>query len=545
MGIILTRFMAAKTEMSNFPALSPDYSIAYWKPSLSALIEFEGLNPKKPVYITPYVTGGIGQENELNESETAYDLNTLPKFDAGLDIKYSLTNNLTTDLTINTDFAQVEADDQQINLTRYSLYFPEKRIFFLEKSDVFDFSFLGGNNLFYSRRIGLYDGEPVRIYGGLRLTGRVGDWDVGFLDMQTAKFEENPSENFGVIRAKRTIFNENSFIGGMVTSRLGTDGSYNLAYGLDGLFRVTGDEYLTLKWGQSFENDSANKILDMDPSRFLFEWQRRKETGFGYDFVYTWSGKSFNPGIGFEVKDNYHGSRVVLQYGWLPDTASFIRFHKLSLSGWNFWNTATKLQETSIAVLAWDIEAKKGYSGNISLNVYREDLAEELALGNDQAFVPEGRYSFAYLSGLYNTSRAGAVSSGFTTEAGGFYDGYRISFSAQPQLKIGTVIDLRLIWRIDHVNFPDRSNKFTNNIFGFNGLMTLTTKTSFSAFIQYNTALDKVIGNIRFRYNPREGNDFYIVYDEGLNTDRLREIPKLPFTTGRTLLLKYTYTFRL
>ncbi|NQU84812.1 MAG: carbohydrate binding family 9 domain-containing protein, partial [Mariniphaga sp.] len=393
MGIILTRFIAAKNEMSNFPALSPDYSLPFWKSSLSALIEFEGLNPKKTVYITPYITGGVGQENKLNNNNTAYNMDTNPKFDAGLDIKYSLTNNLTADLTINTDFAQVEADNQQINLTRFSLYFPEKRIFFLEKSDVFDFSFLGGNNLFYSRKIGLHEGNPVRIYGGLRMTGRIGEWDIGILDMQTAKFEENPSENFGVVRAKRTVFNQNSYVSGMATTRMGTDGSYNVAYGLDGLFRVTGDEYLTLKWGQTFENDSANKVFDLAPSRFLFEWQRRKETGFAYDFVYTWSGKSFNPGVGFEVKDNYHGSRVVLQHGWLPNSTSFIRYHKFSLSGWNFWNTATNLQETSIAVLAWEFEAKKGFGGNISINFYREDLMEELTLGNDQASVPADRYT--------------------------------------------------------------------------------------------------------------------------------------------------------
>ncbi|MEN8118145.1 MAG: DUF5916 domain-containing protein [Bacteroidota bacterium] len=545
MGIILNRFMAAKSEMSNFPALSPDFLIPFWKPSLSALIEFEGLNPKKTTYITPYITGGIGQENELNSNETAWDMNTTPKFDAGLDVKYSFTNNLTADLTINTDFAQVEADDQKINLTRYSLYFPEKRVFFLEKSDVFDFSFLGGNNLFYSRRIGLYDGNTVRIYGGARLTGRVGKWDIGILNMQTAKFEENPSENFGVARVKRSVFNQHSYTGGMITSRLGTDGSYNVAYGIDGLFRVTGDEYLTLKWGQTFEKDSLNKALDMAPSRFLFEWQRRKETGFAYDFVYTWSGKSFNPGIGFEVKDDYHGGRIVLQRGWLPDSASLLRFHKFSLSGWDFWNTVTKEHETSIAMLTWDFEAKKGFGGNISANLYREDLAEELTLGNDQAFVPEGRYTFAFLSAQYNSSRANTLSAFLLTEAGNFYDGYKISFFAWPKAIIGTDFDIGLTYRIDHVNFPDRSMKFTNHIVGLKGLMTLTTKTSFSAFIQYNTAINKIIGNIRFRYNPREGNDFYIVYNECLNTNREREIPTLPFSTGRTLLLKYTYTFRL
>jgi hypothetical protein len=132
----------------------------------------------------------------------------------------------------------VEADDQQINLTRFSLYFPEKRLFFLERASIFDFSLGGNSNLFYSRRIGLSDDnenpQPVRIYGGTRITGRIKDWDVGFLDMQTAPFRTKissgisgyvfPSENFGAVRFRRQVINENSYVGAMATSRLGTDG---------------------------------------------------------------------------------------------------------------------------------------------------------------------------------------------------------------------------------------------------------------------------------------------------------------------------------
>lgn len=101
----------------------------------------------------------------------------MPEYDAGLDFKYGMTNNLTPDLTVNTDFAQVEADKQEINLTRYSLYFPEKRSFFPEKTDVFDFDLMGGK-LFYSRRIGLYEGAPVPILGGYRMTDRAGEYRV-------------------------------------------------------------------------------------------------------------------------------------------------------------------------------------------------------------------------------------------------------------------------------------------------------------------------------------------------------------------------------
>ncbi|MCX6224646.1 MAG: DUF5916 domain-containing protein, partial [Bacteroidia bacterium] len=140
MGIIINRCGAVKSEISTFPSVPPDFIYSFWKPSLGAKIVFEGLNPRKPFYLTPYVTAGLSQVNELNETGTDYKMNSKPKFDAGLDAKYSLTNNLTMDVTLNTDFAQVEADDQKINLTRYSLFFPEKRVFFQEKGDVFDFS---------------------------------------------------------------------------------------------------------------------------------------------------------------------------------------------------------------------------------------------------------------------------------------------------------------------------------------------------------------------------------------------------------------------
>jgi len=544
MGLIIFSYLAAKPEMLTFPAISPEYQIAYWKPSLSSEIEFTGLNPVNPVYFTPYITSGLSQVSELNESESDYKLSSKPKFDAGLDVKYSLSNNLTMDLTLNTDFAQVEADDQKINLTRYSLFFPEKRIFFLEKADVFDFSFLGGNNLFYSRRIGILDGNPVRIYGGVRMTGRINKWDIGIMDMQTAPLNENPGENFGVFRTKRNILNQNSYLGGMFTTRLGMNGNYNVAYGFDAQLRVKGDDYLLIRLAQTVEKDSIKKVFDPAPSRLLFEWQRRNQKGFGYDFVYTYSGTRFNPGIGFEVKNNYQGFRAILQYGWLPKEKAAMRINKVYYTGTNFWSTATGLFETSTNILSWQFEAKKGYSGNISVTWNLEDLTDTLILGDDQSYIPPGRYSFTNLSVLYNTSYSRNISGTFTSDIGKFYDGSRFSFSALPKLSIGESIDLGLSYNLDIVKFTRERRDFTNHIFGFKGLLTLTTKSSLSAFIQYNTGIDKILTNIRFRFNPREGNDFYIVYDEGLNTRLRREIPNLSLSSGRTILLKYTYTFR-
>lgn len=544
MGISIVRYCAATSELSTFPAISPNFNYAFWKPSLTSVFEFSGLKQKKPVYFAPYISSGIGQVNELNESGTAYKMKTTPKFAVGFDAKYSLTSNLTLDLTVNTDFAQVEADDQKINLTRFSLFFPEKRVFFQEKADVFDFSFLGGNNLFYSRRIGIYDGNPVQIYGGLRMTGRIDKWDVGILDMQTERFENNPGENFGVFRLKRKVFNPNSYVGGMLTSRLGTNGTYNLAYGVDGQLRVTGDEYLTLRWAQTFENEAQSQILNMSPSRFMVNWEHRNQKGFGYDFVYSWSGDQFNPGIGFEIKDNYQFVRSILQNGWFPKGESFIRYHKLSLTAFGIWNTSNGLHETTNGLLKWNFEAKKGYFGNVALNWFLEDLADTLSLGNDQASVLPGRYSFTNISSGYTTSGARAISADFMADAGKFYDGWKLSFYANPMINIGSGFYMGLTYYLDYVSFPSRTMRFTNHIPGLKGLLTLSTKTELSAFVQYNTAVDKVFANFRFRYNPREGNDFYLVYNEGLNTNISRKIPALPHSAGRTILLKYSYTFR-
>lgn len=143
-------------------------------------------------------------------------------------------------------------------------------MFFLERSSIFDFELGGYTNLFYSRRIGLYDGNPVRIWGGARLNSRVNNWDIGFLNMQTSSFDDPlsdndlPSENFGVLRLKKRVFNEYSYAGGMITSRLGVDGTYNMAYGLDGVIRLFGDEYLTLRWAQTFQNGAENQPFSMD-----------------------------------------------------------------------------------------------------------------------------------------------------------------------------------------------------------------------------------------------------------------------------------------
>ena len=393
------RWIASKGEGDIFPDIPYNWGgYSKLRPSLAQEVILRGIKSKNPVYVSPYVLTGFEQENSLNDSETEYEYHENYKFEPGLDIKYSLTNNLTLDLTANTDFAQVEADAQQINLTRFSLYFPEKRVFFLERASIFDFGLGGPNNLFYSRRIGLSEGEPIRIYGGARLTGRVGKWDLGFLNMQTAEHitednEKLPSENFGVFRLRRKVFNPYSTAGGMLTSRLGTDGSYNVAYGIDGAFRLYGDDYLTMRWAQTFENDSTNNPLSLSPTRFLIEWARRNNEGFAYDILYSYSGEQFNPGIGLEIRENYSVLSSSFQYGWLPGENSKLTNHMVKIYGYAISGVLNGTMETAFYNVAYDFETKTNTGAVVSIDGMFENVTDTLKF-QDDVYVPNGEYYF-------------------------------------------------------------------------------------------------------------------------------------------------------
>ena len=543
MGLTAYRLIPRNFETDVFPLIPEKFGVlGALKPSQTREFLFEGIKRKNPLYITPYLLGGLGQSNVLNEYETGYKRHDKFDHEAGLDVKYGLTNNLTLDVTINPDYAQVEADDQMINLTRYSLFFPEKRLFFQERQGNFDFTFEEDNRLFYSRRIGLHEGNRVRIYGGARIVGRAGPWDIGFLNMQTEKFEDLLSENFNVVRLRRQIINPYSYIGGMVTSRIGNRDSWNTTYGIDGIFRLFGDEYLNLKWAQSFEAGEKNQIASFEPSKIYVNWNRRRNKGLGYNLSYSRSGNDFNPGIGYERHYNYTrlGDRV--QYGWFPGETSSLQNHQAFIEGFTFLRNNDREVESSQLGIGWKFETKSNSAGSIAFMQFKEDVAELFSISGDTD-VPTGKYTFYGLELTYDLRRGSPYNIGTIINAGSFYDGRRISMSLKPVANISAHLQLEGMYQINRVEFPDRNQQFTGHIGRLKISAFLNNKLSLVSLAQYNSAVNKIITNIRFRYNPREGHDLYIVYDEGLNTYRDREIPELPLSSIRTLMLKYSYTF--
>ena len=544
MGLISWRWSAHNAENVTFPSIDPKYGMwATWKPSLAQKVIFENVKPSKPVYLSPYILGGYTNNNTLNTDETAYIHEEKFTGEIGGELKYSLTSNLTMDLTVNTDFAQVEADDQQVNLTRFSLYFPEKRMFFQEGASIFSYNLGGQNNLFYSRRIGLDDdGNPVRIYGGARVYGRVGKWDLGLLNMQTAKFNTLPSENFGVLRMRRQVFNQNSYMGGIFTSRIGTNGSYNTAYGIDGIFRLFGDDYLDLKFAQSYETGAEGNFASWEPTRIRVNWERRTQKGLGYDISVSHSGESFNPGVGFEMRDNYRAFHTQVQWGWLPGETSKLFSHSISINVLNYYSLATGKLESGSMGPGWKFQTKKFLIGMVDLKRMVENVDEEFSISDD-VVVPVGSYEFYGLQGMIMTPMTKKVFAEMMLEAGQFYDGNRFSYTISPYFNLSSSFLISGTYQFDAVDFSKRNQEFTNHISRIKFEYMHSTKLSASTYIQYNTFDAAFIANFRLRFNPREGNDFYIVFNEVRYLQPELGSPTYPSLANRTLLLKYTHTF--
>jgi len=545
MGLITWRSIARKNEWDIFPAIPPNWGFwSLFKPSRAQEISLEGVKSRMPFYVAPHVLSGTQQETGPDGTGTGFRTVRNRRIDAGVDIKYGLTNNLTLDLTVNPDFAQVEADDRQVNLTRFSLFFPEKRPFFQERASIFDFAFEGvdSNRLFYSRRIGLDGGRLVPVYAGARLVGRLGRWDIGLLDVQAEGPAGSASENAGVLRVRRQIFNAYSYAGAMLTSRLGTGGRFDLAYGLDAQVRVFGDDYVSLKWAQTFRNGLANEPFSLKPSRIFAGWVRRTNKGLGYGVTYSRAGADYDPALGFELRRDFSRYVASIYYGLLPAGRSRWFRHNFNLTGLVWTRNSYGSLESGWVGASWRFETRSGFVGLVEPQVSREDVRQPFAL-SEGVEVPAGRYNFGAVSVTGETPGGRSVRFSATLTMGAFYDGRRFSAVLGPRWNVSAGLGLTAEYEFDRVRFPARQAEFLAHVARLRILAMLSVKLSGSVFLQYSSEGGEVSGNLRLRYNPREGVDLYLVYNERLNTDRYAGLPVKPLSAGRTLMVKAGYTF--
>jgi hypothetical protein len=543
MGLIAYRYSAHNVTMQIYPEVRPDWGFwSFLKPSQSQRVQLKPIESRNPVFITPYVLGGAQRLAHMNTDETGYLHESGVTYEAGLDIKMGITNNTTLDLTINTDFAQVEADDQRVNLTRFSLFFPERRQFFLERASVFDFSFGSNDRLFHSRRIGLSSGLPVRILGGARLISRTSGWDLGLLSMQTARDGELASKNHSILRVRRQVFNPQSYVGGMATSRIDENGNYNLSYGIDGIFRLWGDDFLNINAAQTISSDSSQSFLNNDALRLQAEWQRRSYAGLSYNFSFNYSGMNYDPVMGFQTRQNYMRFGERISWGWQPDTGSPVQRIRASLLGTLYLSNTDGSIETFITGTSLEATWRRGDFAFAEVLYIREEIHSGFNL-SDEVEVPAGSYQFPEAQVSYDTPRVRSLRAIISAAGGGFFGGQRITSSLQTNWDFSRVVNFEMFYQVNRAVFKNRDQALTAHIARFRTELTFNTRLTFSSFIQYSSGFDLGVLNFRLRYNPRDGNNFYIVLNETINTNPDREIPHLPFSENRALMVKYDYTF--
>jgi len=322
------------------------------------------------------------------------------------------------------------------------------------------------------------------------------------------------------------------------------DGSYNVAYGLDGIFRVFGDDYLAVNWAQTFDHQAADGVFSLDAAKFRIGWERRTMKGVGYNVGVSRAGEHYDPGMGFEMRQDYTRFGNRLFYGWIPGEASFLRFHQVFLAGFLFLRNSGNSTESAELGPGWMFESKSGWGGTVQPKLYLENLTETFSL-SDGVEIPGGRYTFYGMEANLQTPMGRLFFLMPNVAAGTFYDGWRVSVGTVLSWSVSSVWEVSGYYQYNKVSFPDRDQEFTAHLARLRVLGTFTTKISASAFIQYNGADDLVVANVRIRYNPREGNDLYIVYNHGVHTDRFRKAPRLPFTDNQAVMIKYTYTFNI
>jgi hypothetical protein len=363
--------------------------------------------------------------------------------------------------------------------------------------------------------------------------------------MQTARRDTLAAENFGVLRIRRTVFNANSTVGGMVTSRLGPSGRANLAAGLDAVVRPFGEDYLTLKWVQTWTTGNPNPLADWAQSRMLVRWERRNQTGLGYAAELIHSGAGYDPAMGFTFRSNFTSLEARPAYRWLLGSRTPFRAVTVSAPGQAYWRNADGTVESAEVAPALGAELKSGEELGLTVRTSYESIRSGFVISGGAQVVP-GDYWFHQVEFRLSGARNASFRPTVQVSGGSFFDGTRIGLSARPAWNPSRYLELGLDYDYNRVRFTGRDERLDLHVVRLRIQTALDVHLSLATLVQYDNAADAIGVNARLRYNVSEGRDFWVVFNETLNTDRPRLVsPRLPLTQSRAVLVKYTHTLGL
>ena len=528
---------------------------------VSAAGSLVGLEPppaSRNIEVKPYAIGGL--TTDLTASPQLVDEGSGA---GGLDVKYGITQNLTADFTYNTDFAQVEVDERQVNLTRFPLFFPEKREFFLEGRGIFGFArggvtgrfggpgggpvggIFGDVNvpqLFYSRKIGLEEGRVVPIVGGARVTGKIGQFDVGALNIQAGDEAVSRSDptNFTVVRLRRDILRRSS-VGAMFTNRSvsrAAPGS-SQAYGVDGTFAFFENLSLITYLARTRVPGPDHRGKDMS-YQGAFEYAADR---YGLKVDHLLVEDNFLPEVGFLRRDNFRRTYVTGRFSPRPQTIESVRQFSLEGSIDYILTADANHLETRQNIVAFQTEFESSDRLTFMATDNYELLVRPFVPPGSGFSIPVGGYSFADAMVSYSIGQQRRINGTVGVRRGAYFDGDLTSvelsqgrIAVLPQMSVEPTVSFN--W-IDTPYGAFQTNLAVTRVnYAFNPRMF------FSGLLQYNSASNSFGSNLRLRWEYSPGSELFVVYTDdrdvtgGLRPDRGWDL------RNRGFVVKFNRLFR-
>ena len=525
-GINFSRRIRRKNEIVYWAPVPRRYSIN--RLSLAGELRgLEGIARGRNFKVKPFV---VAEARKFEQNDYV-----VRKGKEGVDLKYNVTPSLTLDLTANTDFSQVEVDEQQINLTRFPLFFPEKREFFLENEGIFQFGDIPlergpdrsrETQLFFSRRIGLSEaGDPIPIWGGMRLSGQVGNYSIGLLNMQAKGFGGLPGNNFSTVRLKRNIL-ANSDLGAIFVNRQAAEGKdYNRAWGVDANFKFWQKLALNGYLAQTLTDDLKGQNW---AKKISGDWRDRL---FRFNIIYADTDENFNPEMGFTQRTGLRYLRGRSEAFVRPRRNSIVRqlrphyYYTIQMDKEN--RPLSKEGHYSIV----DLVFQNGAGFEVYYNPYFERLEKPFQIRPD-IVIPVGKYSFDQWVFEANSDASRMIFGDFRYRTGEFYSGDIRQLTLAGTFRPNYRLSVENSYSHNEVRL--RKGDFSTRLIRTKADYYFSTRMFLNAFIQYNSDRKLITTNIRFNFIHRPLSDLFLVYNEAREVSGARR-------TDRTFTLKYTH----
>ncbi len=506
-GLNVERYIARKQEVIRYSGIS--LNSFFSNPVEAGLLNgIDSVKQGLGLTFRPY--GITGFDKDLTSGEPADKV-----LDGGFDIYKNITPNLVAAVTYNTDFAETEVDERKLNLTRFPLFFPEKRTFFLEGSDIFDFG-AGATGSFYpffSRRIGLYNGSPVPIVFGSKLYGKIRNTNMALLDVQTRATNNLTTQNMFAGRISQNILKESKV--GIIGTYGEPTGAKNALLGVDFEYKTSRfigtDNFIVSLWGIQNWNDkkSGNKNaagLKIDYPNDLWD----------IAISYIFMGDSINPGLGFMPRSSYHylynGFSYMprLEKGWIGD---LIRQWFFEFRVTNYWKLDGNLESRSIFTAPVNFRTESGEHIEFNVIPNREVLPMDFEV-SEGIIIPKGDYRFLNYRAEVNTASYRKVQFDVSYRFGEFYSGHYNDLETALALKFNGYVNLKIGGNFVNGKLPQ--GDFSEAIYSTRLQLYLTPDFGISNYVQYDDVSNMMGYNGRLFWQVRPGNIIYLVYNTNM-----------------------------